>query len=122
MFLTVGGYAQRNWDAYPSIKSTVDDLATDTGERTQFIVNENGERVYLYTSVGQSAVETGAQNGKRGPSTAALLGRRFWRPTPKSAFTKSSTAKDCQNRQKHDNRRIRIIRTARRDQRTRVRV
>jgi len=122
MFLTVGGYAQRNWDAYPSIKSTVDDLATDTGERTQFIVNENGERVYLYTSVGQSAVETGAQNGKRGPLHCSAAGKAILAAYPKSAFTKSSTAKDCQNRQKHDNRRIRIIRTARRDQRTRVRV
>lgn len=75
MFLTVGGHAQRNWAAYPSIKSTVDDLATDTGERTQFIVNQNGERVYLYTSVGQNAVETGAKNGKRGPLHSSAAGK-----------------------------------------------
>jgi len=75
MFLTVGGYAQRHWEAYSEIKTTVDELAADTGERTQFIVNENGERVYLYTEVGQSAVETGAQNGKRGYLHCSAAGK-----------------------------------------------
>jgi Transcriptional regulator len=82
MFLTIGGYAQRRFDAYPTIKNTVDDLAADTGERTQFIVMENDSRVYLYTSVGQSAVETGAQNGKRGPLHASAAGKSILASLP----------------------------------------
>lgn len=84
MFLTIGGYAQRQFDAYPAIKSTVDDFAAETGERTQFITNENGSRVYLYTSVGQSAVETGAQNGKRGPLHSSAAGKAILASLPES--------------------------------------
>ncbi|OYR40061.1 transcriptional regulator [Halorubrum sp. Ib24] len=65
-FLTIGGQIQRRVTAYPMIKEKVDALADETGERAQFIVEENGERVYLYTEVGQSAVQTGAHVGKRG--------------------------------------------------------
>lgn len=84
-FLTIGGYAQRRFDAYSSIKSTVDDLASDTGERTQFIVNENGLRIYLYTSVGQSAVETGAQNGKQGPLHSSAAGKSILASLPEDS-------------------------------------
>ncbi|TYT61665.1 IclR family transcriptional regulator [Natrialba swarupiae] len=65
-FLTVGGVAQRRVTAFPTIKEKVDELAKKTGERAQFIVEEHGERIYLYTEVGQSAVQTGAHVGKRG--------------------------------------------------------
>ena len=88
MFLTIGGYAQRRFDAYPTIKNTVDDLAADTGERTQFIVMENNSRVYLYTSVGQSAVETGAQNGKRGPLHASAAGKSILASLPDDRVNK----------------------------------
>lgn len=65
-FLTIGGHVQRQFTAYPSIKEKVDELARKTGERAQYIVEEHGERVYLYTEVGESAVQTGAHVGKRG--------------------------------------------------------
>lgn len=74
-FLTVGGYAQRQTIAFPMIKEKVDELASETGERAQFIVEENGERVYLYTEVGQSSVQTGAFIGKRGPIHTSAGGK-----------------------------------------------
>lgn len=74
-FLTVGGYAQRHTTAYPMIKEKVDTLASETGERAQFIVEEHGERVYLYTEVGQSAVQTGAHVGKRGVLHTSAAGK-----------------------------------------------
>lgn len=74
-FLTIGGYAQRQVTAYPMIKEKVDELAADTGERAQFIVEENGERVYLYTEVGQSAVQTGAHVGTRGAIHPSAAGK-----------------------------------------------
>ncbi|ELY56146.1 transcriptional regulator, IclR family protein [Natronococcus amylolyticus DSM 10524] len=74
-FLTVGGHAQRTTTAYPMIKQKVDVLAAETGERSQFIVEEHGERVYLYTEVGQSAVQTGAHIGKRGPLHTSAAGK-----------------------------------------------
>lgn len=74
-FLTVGGYAQRRITAYPMIKQKVDALAEETGERAQFIVEERGKRVYLYTEVGQSAVQTGAHVGKRGALHTSAAGK-----------------------------------------------
>ncbi|WP_135806519.1 IclR family transcriptional regulator [Halorussus marinus] len=74
-FLTLGGYAQRRVTAYPMIKEKVDALAEETGERAQFIVEEHGWRVYLYTEVGQSSVQTGAHVGKRGVLHASAAGK-----------------------------------------------
>lgn len=74
-FLTIGGHTQRRVTGYPMIKEKVDMLATETGERAQFIVEENGQRVYLYTEVGQSAVQTGAHIGKRGPLHTSAAGK-----------------------------------------------
>jgi len=74
-FLTMGGYAQREIDAYPVIKEKVDQIAAKTDERAQFIVEENGQRVYLYTEVGQSAVQTGARIGKRGELYYSAAGK-----------------------------------------------
>lgn len=74
-FLTFGGYAQRSITAYPMIKEKVDYLAEETGERAQFIVEEHGKRIYLYTEVGESAVQTGAHVGKRGALHASAGGK-----------------------------------------------
>jgi len=74
-FLTIGGGIQRRVTAYPVIKEKVDALADETGERAQFIVEENGQRVYLYTEVGQSAVQTGAHVGKRGAIHTSAAGK-----------------------------------------------
>jgi DNA-binding IclR family transcriptional regulator len=74
-FLTLGGYAQRRVTAYPVIKEKVDALADETGERAQFIVEEHGWRVYLYTEVGQSSVQTGAHVGKRGVLHTSAAGK-----------------------------------------------
>lgn len=74
-FLTMGGYAQRCVTAYPMIKEKVGALADETDERAQFIVEEHGRRVYLYTEVGQSAVQTGAHVGKRGALHTSAAGK-----------------------------------------------
>lgn len=74
-FLSMGGYAQRRIDSYPVIKEKVDQLATETGERAQFIVEEHGQRVYLCTEVGESAVQTGAHVGKRGEIYSSAAGK-----------------------------------------------
>lgn len=74
-FLTVGEHARRRTLAYPMIKKKVDTLAAETGERAQFIVEEHGQRVYLYTNVGESAVQTGATTGKRGELYTSAAGK-----------------------------------------------
>lgn len=82
-FLTFGGYAQQQVTAFPMIKEKVDQLASDTGERAQFIVEENGMRVYLYTEVGESAVQTGAYLGRRGLLHMSAAGKAILANLPK---------------------------------------
>ncbi len=74
-FLTIGGYLRRQTPTYPMIKSKVDELAEETGERAQFMVRERHERVYLYTETGENPVQTGAHTGSRGPIYASAAGK-----------------------------------------------
>lgn len=83
-FLTLGGYAQQQVVAYPIVKEKVDHLASATGERAQFIVEENGKRVYLYTEVGESAVQTGAHIGRRGLLHMSAAGKSILAHLPDS--------------------------------------
>lgn len=66
-FLTLGGHVQTNKQVFDLAKQKVDQLATETGERVQFVVEENGLRYYLYTQSGKNAVQTDASIGKNGP-------------------------------------------------------
>ena len=74
-FLTVGGDLRRRISAYPILKTKVDDLAEQTGERAQFIIREGNERVYVYTETGDSRVQTGAYTGRRGPIHSSAAGK-----------------------------------------------
>lgn len=66
-FLTLGGSVQTDKQVFNLAKQKVDQLATETGERVQFVVEENGLRYYLYTQSGENAVQTDASIGKNGP-------------------------------------------------------
>ncbi|WP_435075515.1 IclR family transcriptional regulator [Halorubrum sp. HHNYT27] len=66
-FLTLGGRVQTNKQVFDLAKQKVDQLAAETGERVQFVVEENGLRYYLYTQSGENAVQTDASIGKSGP-------------------------------------------------------
>lgn len=57
-FLQIGNYLRNRKDKYDLIRSKVDDLAADTGERAQFIISENGLGTCLYTASGSNAVRT----------------------------------------------------------------
>ena len=50
----------------------------------QFIVEEHGQRVYLYTEVGESSVQTGARVGKRGALHTSAAGKAILANLPES--------------------------------------
>lgn len=64
-FLQLGKRAQRRNTAYNLIKEKVEQIAEETGERSQFIIEENGYGLYLYTALGENAVRTDSGEGKR---------------------------------------------------------
>ncbi|PSP82286.1 IclR family transcriptional regulator [Halobacteriales archaeon QS_1_68_17] len=74
-FLSLGISVREEWPGFEMIREKVDELAADTGERVQFIVEEHGYGVYVYRAVGESAVETDSRVGKRVPLNAISAGK-----------------------------------------------
>jgi DNA-binding IclR family transcriptional regulator len=74
-FLTFGGDLRRRIPGYPMIKRKVDELAEQTDERAQFIIQEGIERVYIYTEIGNNPVQTGAHTGTRGAIYSSAAGK-----------------------------------------------
>ncbi|SDX74879.1 IclR family transcriptional regulator [Halobellus clavatus] len=74
-FLTFGGFLRREVPGYSMVKQKIDDLASQTDERAQFIIREGTDRVYLYTEIGDNPVQTGAHTGRRGPIHSSAAGK-----------------------------------------------
>lgn len=74
-FAKLGERALKRKDAYVLAKSKVDELAAETGERVQFVVEEHGYAVYAYVARGDHAVRTDPGAGSRIPIHTAAAGK-----------------------------------------------
>lgn len=74
-FLDLGETARLNRTESDHIEGKVDDLARQTEERVQFIVEEHGYGVYLYVSRGEKAVSTDSRIGRHIPLHATSAGK-----------------------------------------------
>jgi DNA-binding IclR family transcriptional regulator len=63
-FLDLGETARHRKEEYQPIRDKVEELATQTDERAQFIVPEHGYGIYLYRAIGSHAVRTDSRIGK----------------------------------------------------------
>lgn len=63
-FLNRGGYARERKKAYRMAEEIVEQLAEQTEERAQFIVEEHGRGVYLHTATGNHAVQVNSRLGR----------------------------------------------------------
>lgn len=81
-FLTLGGIVQNSDPAYQLAKTKVDELAEETGERVQFIVEEHGYRYYVHTGTGSRAVETDSRIGKQGYLHCSAAGKAILAKLP----------------------------------------
>lgn len=64
-FLRLGDYTRTQSEAYRMAKPIVKQLAKETNERSQFIVEEHGKGVFVHRQIGQNAVHTDTNIGKR---------------------------------------------------------
>lgn len=62
---TMGEYARNQQETYHVAKPMVDQLADETNERVQFVVEEHGRVIYMYRSHGAHAIETNSRVGAR---------------------------------------------------------
>lgn len=75
LFLTHGGRRRERLFDSETIDRMVRQLSERTGERVQFMVEENAQRVYVFTYSGPSGVQTDAVLGKRGPLHVSAAGK-----------------------------------------------
>jgi DNA-binding IclR family transcriptional regulator len=73
--LEFGEQARNRKDAYELVMAKVDELAKETEERVQFIVEEHGRGVYVYRATGEHAVQTDLGIGKRIPLHSIAAGK-----------------------------------------------
>jgi DNA-binding IclR family transcriptional regulator len=73
-FLNLGEYARRQHSASHLAAQKVGELAEQTAERAQFIVEEHGRAIYVYQQLGSNAVEADTFPGKRVPIHASAAG------------------------------------------------
>lgn len=81
-FLHIGSAARSREDAYIQIKTKLEKLATDTGERAQFMIEEHGYMIYIHRETGESAVRTNTQLGKQMPIHATSGGKAILSEMP----------------------------------------
>lgn len=64
-FLGLGAYARNRMEIYNAARHEVDNLADETGELANLLIEQNGRGTYLYQSKGENAVELDTYEGKR---------------------------------------------------------
>lgn len=74
-FLEFGKQAQYRQEAYRLAEQKVKELAEDTGERAQFLVEEHGQAVYVFREKGSHGVKTDIGIGSRVPLHATASGK-----------------------------------------------
>lgn len=83
LFLTYGGRTRGRLAGSEIIERKVRQLNDLTGERVQFMIEENAQRVYVFTYSGSSGVKTDATLGKRGPLHVSAAGKAILANLPR---------------------------------------
>lgn len=82
-FLDAGEYSRRRHDEYELIKPKVNELAEQTQERAQYLIEEHGRGVVMCKSLGSNAVHTDPGLGKRIPLHSISAGKAILAHLPK---------------------------------------
>lgn len=83
-FLDLGAHARRNISGYHIIKPRIEWLASETNERAQFMVAENGQGVYVYVSRGDRSVPSHTEIGKIRHLNTCAAGKAILANYPRS--------------------------------------
>ncbi|MEF8851146.1 MAG: IclR family transcriptional regulator [Haloarculaceae archaeon] len=82
-FLGLGAYARQRNDIYRAARGEVEDLAEETGELVNLMVEKNGMGIYLYQAKGDDAVELDTYVGKRVHLHCTALGKAILGSRPR---------------------------------------
>ncbi|WP_265110784.1 IclR family transcriptional regulator [Halosolutus halophilus] len=81
-FLDHGIHARNREKAYPLVREVVDELASETGDRVQFICEEQGKGIHIYNKVGEHAMQTDTRIGKQIYLHSAAAGKAILAELP----------------------------------------
>lgn len=82
-FLELGDFTKSRKKEYTISRRKVQELAEETDERSQFIVEEHGRGVYVHREVGEHAVHTDPGIGKRIPLHSTSAGKAILAELPR---------------------------------------
>ncbi|WP_254280618.1 IclR family transcriptional regulator [Haloarcula marina] len=74
-FLDLGEHARSRHKMYTIARQEVDELATQTGEHTNLMIEEHGRGVFLYKSKGPDTVQLDTHAGMRVPLQTTAMGK-----------------------------------------------
>ncbi|WP_117362536.1 IclR family transcriptional regulator [Natrarchaeobaculum sulfurireducens] len=83
-FLEIGEQTRTRCSEYQLAHEKVTALASETEERAQFITEEFGRGVYIFREIGEHAVQTDSEIGKRIPIHATAAGKAILASLPDS--------------------------------------
>lgn len=81
-FAKLGEHARTRKEEYILAEKMVEELAEETGERVQYIIEEHGYAVYMYIGHGEHAVRTDPGPGSRIPIHTAASGKAILSSLP----------------------------------------
>lgn len=74
-FLHIGEYVRNRKEIYNMVRPKVKQLAEETEERSEFIIEEHGKGIFVHRETGLNAVHTNTQVGKSLPLYASAAGK-----------------------------------------------
>jgi len=82
-FVDFGEHAKGTVDIYDIATSEVDQIAEETGEVAQFMIEEHGRGVYLHKARGDKAIQTASYTGNRKALHCTALGKAILSELPR---------------------------------------
>jgi DNA-binding IclR family transcriptional regulator len=86
-FLELGEQARDRMKVYNVARPEVDDLATETGEHANLMIEEHGWGIFLYKATGEDAVQLDTHAGMRVPLQTTAMGKAILAYRPREEAT-----------------------------------
>lgn len=86
-FLEIGGKRRRDMEVFQNSRTHLDDLAEKSGELANLLVEERGQGIYLYRTMGEQAIELPAFEGLHTQLHATSLGKAILAHLPDDRVT-----------------------------------
>lgn len=74
-FLNIGEYVRNRKQIHEMVRPKVEQLAAETNERSEFIIEEHGRGIFIHKETGANAVHTNTRIGKAIPLHASAAGK-----------------------------------------------